>query len=76
MIPTNRQTFFVLIGLQSIFQWVMPLLNFAFPTTVAYYVMPPLGVGKVMGSMLGPNRVIAEDVKSYTYTVVMSDPRH
>ncbi len=25
------------------------------------------GVGKVMGSMLGPNRVLAKDVKSCTY---------
>ncbi len=26
-----------------------------------------LGVGKVIGSMLGPNRVIAKDVKNCTY---------
>ena len=31
------------------------------------------GVGRVMGSMLGPNRVIAKDVKP---TTAMSDARH
>ncbi len=32
-------------------------------THIAYL----LGVGKVMGSMLGPNHVIAKDFKSCTY---------
>ncbi len=27
----------------------------------------PPGVGEFMGSILGPNRVIVKDVKSYTY---------
>ncbi len=35
--------------------------------SVAYDVAYLFGVGKVMGSMLGPNSVIAKDVKSCTY---------
>ncbi len=43
--------------------------------TIAYHLAYPLGVGKLMGSILGKNRVLAKDVKSYTY-VAMSDARH
>ena len=39
--------------------------------TIAYL----LGVGKVMGSMLGPNRVIAKDVK-VVLIATMSVARH
>ena len=35
-----------------------------------------LGVGKVMGSMLGPNRLIAKDVKSCTYSAALSKARN
>ncbi len=34
---------------------------------MAEHVSYQLGIGKVMGSMLGPNRVIAKDDKSCTY---------
>ncbi len=34
--------------------------------SVAEHATHPFGVGKVMGSMLGPNRAIAKDVKSWT----------
>ena len=46
------------------------------PASVSYHVEHPLGVvGKVMGSMLGLNCVIAKDVKSCTscyYVISMS----
>ncbi len=35
--------------------------------SVALHIVYLLGILKVIGSMLGPNRVIAEDVKSFTY---------
>ena len=40
--------------------------------SVAKHVAHTLGVGKVMGSMLGPNGVIAKDV----INACMSDARH
>ena len=36
----------------------------------------PSDVMEVMGSILGPNRVIAKDVKSCIPTAAMSDARH
>ena len=48
------------------------------PASVSYHVEHPLGVvGKVMGSMLSPNRVIAKDVKSSKVPIAaMSNARH
>ncbi len=43
--------------------------------SVAYHVAYLLCVGKVMGSMLGPNRIIAKDVKVVP-TDEMLDARH
>ncbi len=37
------------------------------PASLAEHVAHPLGVGKVMGSMLGPNWVIVKNIKSVTY---------
>ncbi len=37
------------------------------PAFVAYQVASPPGVEKVIGSIFGSNRVMAKDVRSYTY---------
>ncbi len=44
------------------------------PESVAYHEAYLLGVGKVMGSMLGPSHVIAKDVKKCTAAI--SDAQH
>ncbi len=52
------------------------LMIYPLMSSVACRVAYPLGVGKVMGSMFGQNRVIVKDVQSGTHTAAMTGAQH